>query len=114
MRILSVPSFQNTYSTYLNKVISYVNWGGDYRKRLETMHKEITPAALDDKWHQIDQSAWSVRDFKDNLHSRIMRPNVYPPQVCLLSVVFCFVLFYFFVVVCFLFVFNNHFNRASL
>ena len=95
-RILSVPSFQNTYSTYLMKVISYVNWtpGDAYAKRIETMHQEISPPALADKWHQIDQSAWSVSDFKNNVHTQILRPNVYPPQVGFLFLYFVFCFFF--------------------
>jgi len=81
-RILSVSSFQQTYSDYLTKAITYTKWdeNGDYTKRLQIMHQEISSSAKDDQWHQIDQVGFSEQEFENNLNVPVLRPNVNPPQ----------------------------------
>ena len=81
--MLNVPSFQKIYTNYLMKIITYVDWqeGGAFKERVERMHREITPPALDDNWHSFDQMAYSKTNFLNNLYEPVIRPNVFPPQV---------------------------------
>eukprot|EP00008_Paramoeba_atlantica_P013325 CAMPEP_0201482706 /NCGR_PEP_ID=MMETSP0151_2-20130828/6969_1 /ASSEMBLY_ACC=CAM_ASM_000257 /TAXON_ID=200890 /ORGANISM="Paramoeba atlantica, Strain 621/1 / CCAP 1560/9" /LENGTH=440 /DNA_ID=CAMNT_0047865519 /DNA_START=601 /DNA_END=1923 /DNA_ORIENTATION=+ len=80
-RILSVPSFQEMYSSYLLKLMTYVNvdQSGSYARRVSGIHSSIQAAVALDAWHSLDMVMPSQEDFEKNLQEDIYRPAFWPP-----------------------------------
>ena len=81
-RILAVPSFQEIYSSYLLKLLSYVNdnFKGPFAERVERMHQSIEVAVPMDKWHSLDNGMYAQPDYATNLFEPIERPAFWPPN----------------------------------
>ena len=81
-RILSVPSFQEIYASYLSKLLGFVNvnFKGPFALRVNRMHQSIKEAVSMDAWHSLDQFMYSEQDFKKNLFDGIDRPSFWPPN----------------------------------
>ena len=81
-RILAVPSFQQTYASYLSKLLTYVNsdQNGPFAKRVSGMHGSIKKAVSRDGWHSLDMFMYSYNDFSANLARPISRPPYWPPN----------------------------------
>eukprot|EP00008_Paramoeba_atlantica_P003795 CAMPEP_0201488066 /NCGR_PEP_ID=MMETSP0151_2-20130828/16665_1 /ASSEMBLY_ACC=CAM_ASM_000257 /TAXON_ID=200890 /ORGANISM="Paramoeba atlantica, Strain 621/1 / CCAP 1560/9" /LENGTH=437 /DNA_ID=CAMNT_0047873283 /DNA_START=569 /DNA_END=1882 /DNA_ORIENTATION=+ len=80
-RILSVPSFQEIYSSYLSKLLSYVNpdQSGAFAQRVNGLHSSIQEAVAMDAWHSLDNGMYSYTDFEMNLQQPVSRPPFWPP-----------------------------------
>mmetsp|Transcript_19315 Transcript_19315/g.26629 ORF Transcript_19315/g.26629 Transcript_19315/m.26629 type:complete len:306 (+) Transcript_19315:52-969(+) len=78
-RILAVESFQEIYSSYLSKLMNYVNpdQSGDFAIRVNGMHSSVTQAAEMDAWHSLDNMMYSFEEFGKNLNEPALRPNLF-------------------------------------
>ena len=81
-RILAVSSFQEMYSSYLSKLLTYVNLDmeGPFQQMVNRMHRTIQNAVSLDKWHSLDQWMYSEYDFERNLFEAVERPAFWPPN----------------------------------
>ena len=79
-RILSVPSFQEIYSSYLSKLMTYVNadQSGTFADRVNGLHSSIQEAVAMDAWHSLDGDMYSYTDYEMNLQQPLLRSPFWP------------------------------------